>query len=295
MPRYNNILAGFAILVLAFAPGAEAIVCGANEYLEMDGAYTASPAVANAPKCTACPTGMSNPAGVAGGYGDSANPRIAVTLAAAIAQASANTNLLTWCNRDAGYYFTADTSATSPGVAAACPTTQPAGSGVTTSPKLNCNGAACGGGVETAAADCVLRSNCPVNTYLSTNVAAQNAVVASCTACPTGMSAPLSRTTGTTLSGLATVLAAAQTAVKVYTYCDVDSGYYLSTATTAAVVGAATACPTASTRSLATSVAAAGVAAQAESAVCVVEKDLDGPTGPAGPTGPTGPTGAAGR
>jgi len=238
MPRFSSrIFAGLAILALAFAPGAEAVVCGADEYLEMDGAWT-SGGVKNAPKCTACPSGMTNAAGVAGRYGDSANPILAVTLAAAVAQASANSNLLTWCDVKPGYWLSTAATATSPGATTACGTTRAEGSGVTTSPKTIILAAT---SVQTAAAQCVLRSACAANTYLSTSAGATP--TASCTACPAGMEAAAGDPT-VAIAGVATEIAksASSTAKKIFTFCDVSAGSWLSTAVTTAIPGAATGC-----------------------------------------------------
>jgi len=183
MPRCNNVLVGLAVLALAFATGAEAVVCGVDKYLEMNGAWTSS--VANAPRCTPCPTNMKNTAGVAGGYGDSAAPRYAAAVAAAVAQGSANNDILTWCNVPEGYYLSTATSGVLPGAALACPTGK-----ATTGVAQTITGTV---PIQISGDNCLTKSTCAADKYLEldnawVNNGAKNAPT--CTACPAGMKAP---------------------------------------------------------------------------------------------------------
>jgi hypothetical protein len=289
MPQYTaRIFVCLAVFALAVATGAEAVVCGANQYLKMDGLYAGT--VKNGPKCVACPTGMSNPAGVAGGYGDSANPNLAVILASKVAATAANSDLLTWCDVDAGYFLTTDSSATIPGVATICPNTRIAGSRITTSIKQSIIGI-----TTDAAADvkgdvaCTVKSTCAAGKYLKTTVSG-GASTAGCFACPTGMSSAAGSTLPVFAGGKAELAhTTGRTAAVLYTFCDVDTGYYQTTASSAITPGAVTACSSTSTRSLGRSIQAhATGTVQAENVVCVVEKITSGPAGPAGPGGTAG-------
>jgi len=228
-------LVGLAILAFAFAPGAEAVVCGADQYLEMDGAWTTT--VNNAPQCTTCPDNMKNPAGVAGGYGDSAAPRYASAVAAAVAATTANNNILTWCNVPEGYYLSDETSAVLPGVCTACPTGK-----ATTGVAQTITGAV---GDQTAAVQCLMKSTCLADQYLEMdglkNGATPNAP--KCTDCPTNMVAPATPVL-TNAAALVAHGGVADGAANndLITSCNVPEGYYLSTATSATSPGAVTAC-----------------------------------------------------
>merc|ERR1719305_2006542 len=130
--------------------------------------------------------------------------------------------MFTWCDVDAGYYLSTATTAIAVGAATACPTTRVAGSGATTSVKLYITGAKALTGID-AATTCTTQSNCAAGKYLSTAGSALASLGG-------GMKTELATTDND--------------AVKMFTWCDVDAGYYLSTATTAIAVGAATGCPT---------------------------------------------------
>ena len=240
MPRYNNVLAGLAVLALAFATGAEAVVCNADHYLEMDGAYVSGSA-ANAPKCTPCPSNMKNPAGVTGGYGDSAAPRYAANVAAAVAATSADNKLLTWCNVPEGYYLSTATSDVLPGAVTVCPTAATTGVAQTISGTVT---------IQSAAVQCLGKSTCAADKYLELNGAytaspsVANAL--QCTACPPGMTAPATPVVTVAAAKIAhTGIAATSAKTEVITNCNVPAGYYLSTATSSTSPGAVTACPAA--------------------------------------------------
>jgi len=243
MPRYNNVLAGLVVLVLAFATGVEAVVCGANQYLEMNGLWT-SAGVKNAAICTGCPTSMTAPAGVIGGYGDSTAPRYAAAVAAGVARTAIDNTLLTWCNVPAGYWLSTaavqhlGTTAV-PGAVTACVDALKTTSGGTV-----ISGATL---VETVA-QCYTASKCTANQYLEMDGAGGDANAAKCTDCPTSMTAPATPAL-TNVQALVVKDGIARSAVdnSLVTWCNVPAGFYLSTAVvqatgTTASPGAVTAC-----------------------------------------------------
>ena len=195
-----------------------------------------SGATPNAPKCTACPSTMTAPAGVAGGYADSAAPRYAAAVALAVADGSANNNLLTWCNVPAGSWLSGAATATAPGAVTACGTT------TSTSPATIITGAL---SVQTAAAQCSKISSCAADKYLESNGAkagaTPNALI--CTACPTGMTAPAGTTLSSThASAAATAIADGAANTNLITWCNVPEGSWLSGAATATAPGAVSSC-----------------------------------------------------
>merc|ERR1719247_1784217 len=207
--------------------------------------------------------------------------------------------MFTWCDVDAGSYLSTAATAIAVGAATGCPTTRAAGGDgtgktATTSVKLSITGAKALTGID-AATTCTTQSNCAAGEYLSTSAAANP--VASCTACPTGMWSAAGSELASLGGGMKTELATTDNdAVKMFTWCNVDAGSYLSTAATATAVGAVTACSTTlypSTTSPPTEITAA-TAAQTERTLCSSDKNIVGPTGAAGPAGAAGATGPAG-
>merc|ERR1719353_1283284 len=169
------------------------------------------------------------------------DPTVAIAgVATEIAKSASSTakKIFTFCDVSAGYWLSTAVTTAVPGATTACGTTRAEGSGVTTSPKTAVTGAV---SVQTAAAQCVLRSACAANTYLSTSAGATP--TASCTACPAGMEAAAGDPT-VAIAGVATEIAksASSTAKKIFTFCDVSAGSWLSTAVTTAIPGAATGC-----------------------------------------------------
>jgi hypothetical protein len=255
MPQHYA-LWGLAFLALVFAPGAEALKCGVKEYLHFDGS--------SALTCTACPGVMTNVAGVTGGYGDSADPRISKLVAAAGAN-----SILTYCNVPAGSYLSTSTSATAIGAATSCPT-----DGLyvkTTSVEQVITGAETVVDADHKVLRCSQQSKCAVDEYLSLAAAGANVAVAApiCTACPGGMTALVgsAQPPQTLIAAVLGNADAVDTPLTIGTYCNVPAGSYLSSATSVALIGAAADCGndvgtyTAQTTSVAHQVAAIGTTA----------------------------------
>jgi len=230
MPQ-NSALWGLAFLALVFAPGAEALICAENQYLHVNAGATAV-------ACAACPDSMTSAAGVAGGRGDSADPRIAIKVAAL----SANT-VLTYCNVPAGRYLSTAISSTDIGASSAC-TASGITFGQTTSVEhviSYTTGAAGVGVTNSEKVRCLQQSKCAANKYLNLAAHASARVTVTCESCHAGMSAVAGASQPLQDVISAGIISTAN-AIVVGTYCNVPAGRYLSTATTAALIGASSAC-----------------------------------------------------
>jgi transcription elongation factor Elf1 len=235
----------------------------------MNGAYV-SGTTANAPQCTNCPTGMTNLAGSAGGYGDSADPNLADLVAKYAAASSVNSNLLTWCSVPADAYLTTAVTATSPGAITTCITTY---SGITVADWGSLATTITGPTAVQTAAQCFTQSRCGSNEYLKTTAATTTTgAQLLCVACPTNMisAGNLALTAADVTRAKALVEgAAAGTDLAPFTYCGVAADSYLTTAVTTTSPGAATTCQT--TYSAGAQNAAGGAAATAIIGATVVQ------------------------
>jgi len=221
--RQNSALWGLAFLALVFAPGAEAIVCGAGEYLRVNSG-------ADAVVCLTCPTGMTSAAGVVGSRGDSADPNIATAVAATVAD-----TVLSYCNVKAGYYLATAVTATSHGTATICATDGDYAQ--TTSVELVITGdlASSDAAKSNQLHRCTMKSKCAADKWLK--MASGDTVT--CESCPAGMTSVAGSAQGTQV-----LLAAALgvSADKVVTHCSLKEGQWLSGAVTTTSIGAATDC-----------------------------------------------------
>merc|ERR1711966_437560 len=244
MPRYHNVFAGLAVLALASAPGAEAIVCGGNQYLEMDGGYVSGSA-ANAPQCTACPTGMTNVAGSAGGYGDSADPDIAHLVAKYAAQSSVNTNLLSWCSVPADSYLTTAATSTSPGAITACGTATGTFTALTTAGAVATT--ITGPTAVQTSAQCFTKSKCAADQYLdSDSTLLTTGAQLTCKACPSTMTAAAGpELASADVTRAHTAVTGTTAAPGIFTWCSVPEDAYLTTAASNTSPGDMTLCGTA--------------------------------------------------
>jgi len=248
MPRYSVVLIGLA--ALASVTGVQSALCGTNEYMQMDGAYTST--AANAVECVACPdngasspVSMTTPTSENGGYGDTAAPRYAAAIAKGIAAAAVDKTILTFCSVPAGNYLSAAVvvsgASASPGDILPCTSVA-----VVTAIATTITGAT---DVQTDAVQCITASACSSDEYLELNGAysssAANAPV--CTSCPdNGASSPVSMTapagntvtlTNAQLKMIHTGIAAAAVDTNLVTFCSVPAGNYLSAAVTATSPG----------------------------------------------------------